>query len=207
VGEFDTILVKGLVVGFLLAAPIGPIALLCVQRTLTMSRLAGFLSGLGAATADAVYGCIAALGLTLISKLLTEHRNWLQVVGGAFLCIVGVRTFFAKVVERKAAPRWPGLVGAFFSALFLTLTNPMTFVAFAAIFASVGLSSVRDNRVDIGALVAGVFLGSALWWTILIGSAHAFRSKMTMERLGKLNRVAGVIVFGVGLTYLILPRR
>jgi threonine/homoserine/homoserine lactone efflux protein len=207
VGEFDTIFVKGLVVGFLLAAPVGPIAVLCVHRTLTMSRLAGFLSGLGAATADAIYGCIAALGLTLISTLLTEHRNWLQVVGGAFLCIVGVRTFFTKVVERKSAPRWPGLIGAFFSALLLTLTNPMTFVAFAAIFASVGLGSVSDNRIDIGALVAGVFLGSALWWTLLVGCAHAFRAKMTIERLGKLNRVAGVIVFGVGLTYLLLPRR
>lgn len=205
--EFDTILIKGLVVGFLLAAPVGPIAVLCVHRTLTMSRLAGFFSGLGAAAADAVYGGIAALGLTLISKLLTEHRNWLQVVGGAFLCIVGVRTFFAKIVERKGAPRWPGLVGAFFSALLLTLTNPMTFVAFAAIFASVGLGSVCDNRVDIGALVTGVFLGSALWWTILVGSAHALRAKMTIERLGKLNRMAGVIVFCVGLTYLLLPRR
>ena len=205
--EFDTILVKGLVVGFLLAAPIGPIAVLCVQRTLSQSRLTGFLSGLGAAMADAIYGCIAALGLTLISKLLIEHRNWLQVVGGAFLCIVGVRTFFSKAAERKPAPKWPGLLGAFFSALFLTLTNPMTFVAFAAIFASVGLGSVRDNKVDIGALVAGVFLGSALWWTVLIGSAHAFRSKMTLDRLGRLNKVAGVVVTLVGLTYLLLPRR
>ena len=205
-GEFDTILVKGLVVGFLLAAPVGPIAVLCVQRTLTQSWLTGFLSGLGAAVADAIYGCIAALGLTLISKLLIEHRNWLQVVGGAFLCIVGVRTFFSKAVERRAPPKWPGLIGAFFSALFLTLTNPMTFLAFAAIFASVGLGSVRDSKVDIGALVLGVFLGSALWWTVLIGSAHAFRTKMTLDRLGKLNKVAGVIVFGVGLTYLLLPR-
>ncbi len=205
--EFDTILVKGLIVGFLLAAPVGPIAVLCVQRTLTKSRLTGFLSGMGAAVADAIYGCIAALGLTLVSKLLIEHRNWLQVMGGAFLCIVGVRTFFSRAVASRKAPKWPGLIGAFFSALFLTLTNPMTFLAFAAVFASVGLGSVRDNNVDIGALVAGVFLGSALWWTILIGSTHAFRSKMTIERLGKLNRVAGVIVFGVGLTYLLLPRR
>ena len=205
--EFDTIFVKGLVVGFLLAAPVGPIAVLCVQRTLTQNRLTGFLSGLGAAVADAIYGCIAALGLTLVSKLLIEHRNWLQVMGGAFLCIVGVRTFFSRAVARRKEPTWPGLIGAFFSALFLTLTNPMTFIAFAAVFASVGLGSVRDNSVDIGALAAGVFLGSGLWWTILVGCAHAFRAKMTAERLGKLNRVAGVIVTLVGLTYLLLPRR
>ena len=206
-GEFDTIFIKGLVVGFLLAAPVGPIAVLCVQRTLTQNRLTGLLSGLGAATADAIYGFVAALGLSLISQLLVEHRNWIQVVGGACLCIVGVRTFFSKPVERKGPPKWPGLVGAYFSALFLTLTNPMTFFAFAAIFASVGLGSVRGNRVDMLGLVAGVFLGSALWWTILIGVSHAFRSKMTIERMGKMNRVAGVIVFGVGLTYLLLPRR
>lgn len=205
--EFDTILVKGLVVGFLLAAPVGPIAVLCVHRTLSQSWLTGFLSGLGAAVADAIYGCVAALGLTLVSSPLVEHRNWLQVVGGAFLCIVGVRTYLSKAVERRPAPKWPGQVGALFSALFLTLTNPMTFVAFAAIFASVGLGSVRDSRVDIGALVAGVFLGSALWWTILVGFTHAFRTKMTLERLGKLNKVAGVIVTIVGLTYLLLPRR
>lgn len=204
---FDTILVKGLVVGFLLAAPVGPIAVLCVQRTLTQNRLTGFLSGLGAALADSIYGGVAALGLTLISKLLLEHRNWLQVVGGAFLCIVGVRTFFAKAVQRRAAPTWPGLLGAFFSAFFLTLTNPMTFIAFAAVFASVGLGGLHDNRVDVEALVAGVFLGSASWWTILILFAHTFRSKMTMERLEKLNRVAGVFVTLVGLTYLLLPRR
>ena len=205
--NFDTVLVKGLVVGFLLAAPVGPIAVLCVQRTLSQGRLTGFLSGLGAAAADAIYGCVAALGLSLISRLLVEHRNWIQVVGGAFLCIVGVRTFFAKVVERRAAPKWPGLVGAFFSALFLTLTNPMTFFAFAAIFASVGVGSVRDHGVDMAGLVAGVFLGSALWWTILVVSAHAFRNKMTIDRMGKMNKVAGVIVTGVGLTYLLLPRR
>jgi threonine/homoserine/homoserine lactone efflux protein len=206
VTQFDTILVKGLVVGFLLAAPVGPIAVLCVQRTLSQGRLSGFFSGLGAAAADAIYGCVAGLGLTLISKLLIEHRNWLQVVGGAFLCIVGVRTFFARAVERRHAPKWPGLLGMFFSALFLTLTNPMTFVAFAAVFASVGLAGAHD-RMDLGALVAGVFLGSGLWWTILVVSAHAFRSKMTLDRLGKLNRVAGVIVTLVGLTYLLLPRR
>ena len=205
--ELDAVFVKGLVVGFLLAAPVGPIAVLCVQRTLSQGRLTGFLSGLGAAAADAIYGCVAALGLSLISRLLVEHRNWIQVVGGAFLCIVGVRTFFAKVVERRAAPKWPGLVGAFFSALFLTLTNPMTFFAFAAIFASVGVGSVRDHGVDMAGLVAGVFLGSALWWTILVVSAHAFRNKMTIDRMGKMNKVAGVIVTGVGLTYLLLPRR
>jgi threonine/homoserine/homoserine lactone efflux protein len=157
--------------------------------------------------ADAIYGCVAALGLTLVSKLVTEHRSWLQMVGGGFLCIVGVRTFFSKAVQRKAAPTWPGLIGAFFSALFLTLTNPMTFFAFAAIFASVGLGSVRDNKVDIGALVTGVFLGSGLWWTILTVGAHSFRSKMTMDRLEKFNRVAGVIVTLVGLTYLLLPNK
>jgi threonine/homoserine/homoserine lactone efflux protein len=207
VAEFDTILVKGLIVGFLLAAPVGPIAVLCVQRTLTKNQLTGFVSGLGAAVADAIYGCVAALGLSLVSMLLTEHRDWLQVVGGASLCIVGVRTFFSKAVQRKAAPTWPGLIGAFFSALLLTLTNPMTFFAFAAIFASVGLGSVRGNKVDIGALVAGVFLGSGLWWTILIVATHAFRAKMTMDRLEKLNRVAGVIVTLVGLTYLLLPNK
>ena len=205
--ELDAIFVKGLVVGFLLAAPVGPIAVLCVQRTLSQGRLTGLLSGFGAAAADAIYGCVAAFGLSLISRLLVEHRNWIQVVGGAFLCIVGVRTFFTKAVERKKAPKWPGLVGAFFSALFLTLTNPMTFFAFAAIFASVGVGSVRDNRIDMAGLVAGVFLGSALWWTILVIGSYAFRKKMTIERMGKMNKVAGVIVTLVGLTYLLLPRR
>lgn len=203
-----SLLLKGLIVGFCLAAPVGPIAALCVQRTIAKRWLSGLVSGLGAAVADAVYGAVAAFGATMVSEFLISERTWMQRVGGVILIFMGLRLFLTKPAEEKKTPEGngnrKGLMGDFLSTLFLTLTNPMTFVAFAAVFTTMGIGAVRGHPILTTELVGGVFLGSGLWWLILCGGAHALRHHFDYRKLTTVNRATGIFVIGVGLVYLLL---
>ena len=202
-------LVRGLVIGFSIAAPVGPIGLLCIRRTLAHGRAVGFVSGLGAATADAMYGAIAGFGLTALSTLLVQGQGPLRLVGGGFLCYLGVRTFLARPATGPAgAEGRRGLAGAYLSTLGLTLTNPSTILSFVAIFAGLGLGTASAGgagpRLAPAALmVSGVFLGSALWWLILAGIAGALRSRLTTGTMQRINRVSGLILTGFGVAALI----
>jgi threonine/homoserine/homoserine lactone efflux protein len=202
----DHLFIKGLIVGFALAAPVGPIAALCVQRTITQGWLFGAVSGLGAAVADAMYGALAALGATYISNILMTERPVLQRIGGGILILLGIRLWMTKPDERKAEANGKGLVGGFVSTLVLTLTNPMTFVAFAAVFTTFGIHTVRGHTLLTAELVAGVFTGSLLWWGILCGGAHLLRGKFNYKRLIVANRATGIFVILVGLVYLFLNK-
>jgi threonine/homoserine/homoserine lactone efflux protein len=195
--------VRGLVIGFSIAAPVGPIGVLCIRRTLAHGRLAGFVSGLGAATADGLYGCVAGFGLTAVSGVLVSQQGWLRVVGGAFLLGLGARIFRARPARDGAAAAAPGLLAAYASTLGLTLTNPATILSFAAIFAGLGLGSAVAGYRDAAALVVGVFLGSALWWLVLSGVTGALRERLPPVALAWVNRVAGVIVAGFGAAALL----
>jgi threonine/homoserine/homoserine lactone efflux protein len=190
---------RGLIIGFSIAAPVGPIGVLCIRRTLAQGRLSGLFSGLGAATADAIYGCIAGLGLTFVSSLLMRQNIGLRLIGGAFLCYLGFKTFISLPAAEAAKAKSNSLVGAYVSTFFLTLTNPMTMLSFAAVFAGLGLASTGGNYVDALVLVLGVFVGSALWWVLLSGGVSLFRSKLTPRRLQWVNRISGVAIalFGV----------
>src|SRR5919201_2008869 len=158
---------KGLVLGFSIAAPVGPIGVLCIRRSLAEGRVVGLVSGVGAATADALYGAVAAFGLTFVSALLVSQEFWLRVMGGAFLCYLGVKTFLTPPSAQPASTGGTGLAGAYTSTLFLTLTNPTTILSFAAIFAGLGVASSGGGYPSAGLLVLGVFAGSALWWLFL----------------------------------------
>lgn len=199
-----SLLLKGLIVGFCLAAPVGPIAALCVQRTISKRWISGLVSGFGAATADAFYGTVAAFGATIISEFLISERDWMQRVGGVILLFMGLRLFLTKPVEEKQEPNGKGLTGDFLSTFLLTLTNPMTFVAFAAVFTTMGIGAVRGRPILTAELVGGVFLGSQLWWTILCGGAHALRHHFDDHKLTLINRGTGIFVIGVGMVYLLL---
>jgi len=200
----EHLLIKGLIIGFSIAAPVGPIGVLCIRRTLTNGRLTGLLSGLGAATADAVYGCIAGFGLTVIAGFLLRQQNWLSLGGGLFLCFLGLKTALMKPNERPAlAGRSEGLVGAYASTFLLTLTNPATILAFTAIFAGLGLANSARSYASAAILVLGVFAGSALWWLVLSGSVSLFRSRLTPDRLHWVNRLSGVVITTFGLFILV----
>ena len=190
---------KGLIIGLSIAVPVGPIGILCIRRTLAQGRIVGFLSGLGAATADALYGAMAGFGLTVLSNFLIGHRSWLHLIGGGLLCILGVKTFFSKPSERGGSIDGDSLWHAYLSTFFLTLTNPMTIFFFAAVFAGLGVVSANDHYVSSGIMVLGVFIGSAMWWLILSGFTGILQGLFNVKRLQWLNRVSGLIIIGFGL--------
>jgi threonine/homoserine/homoserine lactone efflux protein len=189
---------QGLIIGFSIAAPVGPIGILCIRRTLSDGRVAGLFAGLGAATADALYGCVAGFGLTIIASFLISQRLWFQLIGGGFLCVLGIRTLLAAPAEQAAAFGGKGLFAGYLATFFLTLTNPMTIISFAGIFAALGLADTGGSFAAAGSLVAGVFIGSALWWLILSGGVGLMREKLGSRVLRWVNRASGIVltVFG-----------
>jgi threonine/homoserine/homoserine lactone efflux protein len=192
-------LLRGLAIGFSIAAPVGPIGVLCIRRTLSDGRAAGLACGLGAAVADAAYGCIAAFGLTLISDFFVGQRYWLQLGGGIFLCWLGIRTFVAAPSERAAQVGGRGLAAAFASTFVLTLTNPMTILSFAAVFAALGLGNASGRYGDAVVLVGGVFLGSAAWWLLLSAGVGLLGRRLDGGGLRWVNRVSGAVITGFGI--------
>lgn len=194
---------KGIAIGISIAAPVGPIGVLCIQRTLAAGRLQGFVSGLGAATADACYGMIAGFGLTFISSFMIQQQMGFRLIGGLFLLFLGIKTFVVTPSDGKAPLKSPSRVGAYLSTLFLTLTNPMTILAFAAIFAGFGLVRSGANYVSATLLVSGVFLGSALWWCILSNITGIFREKINADGLRWVNRISGIIITCFGIISII----
>jgi len=190
--------VKGLIIGFSIAAPVGPIGVLCIRRTLAEGRISGFVSGMGAATADALYGCIAGFGVTYVSNFLIGQQFSFRLIGALFLGYLGARIFFSKPAEAPSKAEGKGLAGAYASTLLLTLTNPVTILAFAAIFAGLGLGNSGGNYTAGMLLVLGVFLGSAAWWLFLSTGVGLFRTWFNGPRLRWVNRLSGVIIAGFG---------
>jgi threonine/homoserine/homoserine lactone efflux protein len=195
--------VRGVIFGLSVAAPVGPIGVLCIRRTLADGRLVGLVSGLGTATADACYGAIAAFGLTFISTFLVDQQFWLRLIGGAFLCYLGATTFRSTPAERPAALSGSGLRNAYFTTFLLTLTNPLTILTFAAIFAGIGAGEIKGAYGSASLLVLGVFLGSALWWLILSSGTGLVRTKLTPARLVWVNRISGIVIATFGVLALV----
>ena len=194
-------LARGLVLGFAIAAPVGPIGVLCIRRTLADGWLTGLLTGLGAATADGLYGGVAAYGLTAISGALVAQQGIIRVVGGALLCYLGARTLLAKPTTKTTSARDKrGLVGAYLSTVGLTLTNPATILSFAAVFAGLGLIGAAGSVAAAPALLtAGVALGSACWWLLLSGCVSLLRVRLAPGALRWVNWVSGALLLGFGL--------
>ncbi len=194
---------KGIAVGFLVSTPVGPIAVLCIQRTLNQGKIHGMVSGLGAATADVIYSLIAVFGLTFITNFLIKEQIWLRLGGGIFLCYMGLRVFRSKPVQQAVSGNNISYIGNYVSAFFLTLANPATFLAFAAIFAGLRLVSAVGHYVSAGLLITGVFIGSGLWWFTLSGVTGIFLEKLGYSKLASLNKISGIIIAGFGLFILL----
>lgn len=203
------IALQSFLIGISIAAPVGPIGVLCIRRTLADGRLAGFISGLGAASADAFYGAIAAFGLTFVSIFLIQQNFWLKLVGGIFLVFLGVRTILTppkiRTHDLDSENTQSSLLSFYTSTFFLTITNPLTILSFAAIFAS--LSGNRSNSANdylaSTIMVLGIFLGSCAWWFILSGFTGYFRAKLNKEIMIWINRISGIIIAGFGILALI----
>lgn len=199
----SNLLLRGLILGLSIAAPVGPIGVLCIRRTLSEGRIMGLVSGLGAATADALYGGIAGFSLTVIAGLLVQQQGWMRIIGGIFLCYLGIKTLLNKPVEMDAGNQKRSWGGAYVSAFILTLTNPMTIISFAAIFASVGIGNAAGDYGKALTLVLGVFIGSALWWLLLSTTVGLLRTKFTVRSLAWVNRISGAIITVFGVTTLV----
>jgi threonine/homoserine/homoserine lactone efflux protein len=203
------IFVKGLIIGFALAAPVGPVAAIVVQRTTNRGLRAGLLSGLGSSSADLFYGTAAAFGASFVTEFFLEHGTWLQRIGGAILVVLGIRLFLSRP-PRERVSTGPGTGGSpmrdFLSTFLLTFTNPMTFLAFTAILATMGLGASRHESILTAELIAGLSAGALLWWWVLAISVHAFRHKFTYSKLVWVNRATGIFVVGVGVLYLFVLR-
>jgi threonine/homoserine/homoserine lactone efflux protein len=194
---------KGLIVGFAIAVPVGPIGMLCIRRTLNAGRASGLITGIGAATADAIYGGIGGFGLHVFAATLVSQQAWLRLFGGVFLLCLGVRTFMTPQREQASSTNGKGLVATYVSTFVLTLTNPMTIFSFAAVFAALGIGSEGLNYLCAALLVFGVFCGSALWWLLLSGGVAVLRSKFDRGGLRWANRISGVIIIIFGLVALL----
>ncbi len=191
-------LLRGMLIGFSIAAPVGAIGVLVIRRTLAEGWFVGLATGLGAATADMLYGAVGALGLTAVTSLLVGASTWLRLFGGLFLCYLGIQTLVAAPPARGAEPVRASFVHAYGSTLFLTLTNPTTILSFGAVFAGAGVGS-EGGRAALF-VVGGVFLGSALWWLLLSGGISAARARVTPRALRWINVVSGAMIcaFGIG---------
>ena len=186
---------KGLVFGFILAATVGPMWVLCFRRTMAAGALVGLASGMGIAVADAFYGAVAAFGLTAVSGFLLAHAFWLGLCGAVFLVYLGVKTLAAQPEIRADEEQTRNLPAAFLSTFGLTLTNPPTLLAFAAIFAGLGLASNADYGTAAW-IVLGVFLGSAAWWVFLALAAGRLRGRVGPRLFRAINLVSGVSILG-----------
>jgi len=189
---------KGLLVGLAVAAPVGPMSVLCMRRCLNDGVLAGLVSGLGIAAADAAYAAAAGFGLASLSLFLLDHQFALRTLGGLVLFGIAARIFLAAVPTAENKPVRGTLPAAFVSCFLLTLANPTTILSFLAIFAGLGLVEQTQDYGIAGSLVLGVFLGSTLWWLFLTGAIGIVRARLSPGRLLWINRASALILLGFG---------
>jgi threonine/homoserine/homoserine lactone efflux protein len=191
---------NGVAIGFIIAVPVGPVGALCLKRTLRDGRLSGLISGLGAATADAVYGFVAAFGLTFITDELVAHRRALQLIGGIFLLLLGLKTLLSKPPQiGEGSVHVARLSKAFLSTFVLTLTNPMTILSFLGIFAGFGVGSSGNlGMLPACWLVLGVFAGSAVWWLLLSSGAAWLGRRLDHGGAHLIHVGVGWVILGFG---------
>ena len=197
------ILIEGILIGFMVAVPVGPLGLLCINRAFLLGPLTGLVSGLGVATADALAAGIAALGVSFVAEFLNDHQIILRLLGGAFLVYLGLSIYQTKPRQQPPPSRVNGLVSAYATTLFLTFSNPVTILSFIAIYAGWHVESMSGRYVSAAILTSGVFIGSALWWVALFVGLTTFREKFSLRIVGCIHRVSGALIAGFGLVILL----
>ena len=194
-------LIKGIIVGFLASIPLGPVGVLCIQRTINKGRTSGLFSGMGAATVDAFFALVAALGLTFIINFIEEQQFYIQMIGGGVLIFLGTRIFNTNPIQqiRRHRKKKNKLIEDFISVFFLTLSNPLAVFLFVAAFAGIGVVTSKDSSVKSSLIIAGVFIGATIWWASLTFFVDLFRKKFRLKQLWWINKIAGVIIIIFGI--------
>jgi len=196
-------LLEGVLMGLVVAVPVGPLGLLCINRALMLGPTCGLFSGLGVATADALAAGIAALGITLVSGFLITHQLLLRLIGGLFLCFLGYKIYRTEPVAVAPIKHINGLVGAYATTFFLTVSNPVTFLSFVAIYAGWHVPSLHGHYIAAATLTLGVFTGSAAWWVGLFIGLTAFHDKFNLRFLFWVHRVSGAVIAIIGIGVLL----
>jgi threonine/homoserine/homoserine lactone efflux protein len=199
-----SLFIQGIVIGLTLAVPVGPIALICIQRTLTDGRFHGIFSGIGVATADSFYAAVTVLGLTMISGVIIAHQFLFRFLAGIVLIFVGIRVFMslpscvcAKTVHETYFKDYLSMVG-------IAIANPLTLVFFLIVLPGFGIVINSTTFLSAAEFIAGVFFGSTAWWILLCGAIGSMRSSFSVKTLGLINRVSGVIISVCGAGMLVL---
>jgi len=200
------LLIGGLMVGLMIAMPVGPVNILCIHRTIEAGWKSGVISGLGAAVADMLYGAVAGFSITLVVQFLVREQFWIRFFGGILLVVIGIWYIFkrpealdARTEERASAyADWR-------STFLLTLTNPTTVLSFIALLAALGMGNSRHWWLTVF-LVAGIFCGSMLWWLVLSSIVNFFRGRFNDRVLLSMNRFAGLLICGFGILAIVLSR-
>jgi threonine/homoserine/homoserine lactone efflux protein len=194
--------IHGIIIGIALAAPVGPIAFVCIQRSLANGRLHGITSGLGIATADAFYAAVTAFGLALISDFLLASQWFFRLFGGIALIAVGIRIFFASPPDATTSPGTESYLADYSTMLAFALANPLTILFFAIIIPGFGVVISGSTWVTSTIFVIGVFLGEVAWWVFFCGTLGSMRSYLNRERLHLINRLSGLVITAFGVVLL-----
>lgn len=193
-----SLFLKGLLLGFCIAAPVGPVGILCINRTLNKGYISGIVTGLGATTADLLFGLIVVLGLNIVSDFLIDYESWFHFFGFLFLVLVGVQIMRKKKRTVEPALQENGnLLRDYVSAFVLTLSNPLTIIFFIAVFAFVGISDVKPLGAVV--LLFSILLGSGGWWLLLCGIAHKYKTKLGEKMLAKVDLISGLAIVAFAL--------
>jgi len=201
------LLIRGLIIGLVISIPIGPLGILCIQRTINKGRISGFLSGMGIAIADTIFALIAGLGISFIINLLKEQQLNLQILGGIVIISIGIKIFFANPIKqfRMRRKQKGNLFEDFFSVLLLALSNPITALVFVSLFAGLNLFGDPENHFNAITVIGGIFIGTTFSWFILSTVINMFRSRFRLRRLFWLNRITGSAIFLIGLLAIFSP--
>ena len=197
------LIVQGILIGVVVAVPVGPLGILCINRALALGALCGLFSGLGVATADAAAASIAALGISFVSEFLIRHQVPLRLAGGVFLCYLGWKICRTDAARQLAPGSVNGLLNAYATTFFLTISNPVTILSFLAIYAGWHVPSLHGRYLAAATLALGVFIGSALWWFGLFVGMRAFHARFSLSTLGWVHRISGAVICGFGIIVLL----
>ena len=192
-------LIEGILIGFLMAVPIGAVGILCIRRTLNGGRRQGYTTGLAGASADLVFSFVSASGIRLVSDFIADYRDEIRLAGGVILLVMGVlmiRSPRGPIVRQESILNDTRI---YFSTFVLALTNPLVMFSYAAVLAMIGVEKLFQEYLSLSTLFAGVFLGSLLWFILISNLAHRFREKVAEEKLVITNRIAGALLFLIGL--------
>jgi threonine/homoserine/homoserine lactone efflux protein len=201
------LLIRGIIVGLMIAMPVGPVNILCMSRTIEAGWKSGVFSGVGAAAADMLYGAMAGFSITLVVQFVVREEFWIRLFGGILLLGIGVSYFFKRPASLNAPGQERGSAYSDFrSAFLLTLTNPTTILSFLAILAALGIGEQKQWWLTVF-LVGGIFCGSMAWWMVLSTVVNRFRARFNDRSLLWMNRIAGVAIGGFGIAAFLLRHR